>query len=471
MTSQELAARLTSIGQSSVLRFWQELDEAGQRRLIEQITALDLDQIPGLVAKYVTGKYTPPIPSRFDPATPLPHDPQTPEQRKLYEDARKRGRELVRNGQVAALMVAGGQGTRLGHDGPKGEYPVTPIRKKPLFQVFAEQLLGHSRHYGRTIPWYIMTSEANDAATRAFFKKHDYFGYDPSAIFFFQQGMMPAFSFDGKMLLAEKDSLALSPGGNGDCYRSMVRSGALEDMKKRGIKHLSFFFVDNPLVHCIDEQFLGLHDLTGSDISSKAIPKASPEERVGVFAMADGKLQVVEYSDMPRELAAQTNPDGSLRYSSASIGIHAFRVDLVERIGSGEFKLPWHRAEKKVPCIDEQGSRVKPQQPNAVKLEMFMFDVLPLSHNPLVYMTQRGEEFSPVKNAEGNDSPATSRRDQIRRAARWLEACGVEIPRTGEGEVDAVIEISSKFAANLEQLMARKHELPRIQRGATVYIE
>src|SRR5690606_30109098 len=188
-----------------------------------------------------------------------PRIPKDDAQRRQYEQAEKRGMELLRQGNIGAFLVAGGQGTRLGYDGPKGEYPVTPIRNKPLFQVFAEQLRNWSAEAGRSIPWYIMTSDINDAPTRAFFQKHDYFGYEPKDVFFFQQGMMPAFALDGRMLLAEKSSLALSPDGHGGSLRAIAKSGALADMQRRGVEHLSYFQVDNPLVHTIDPLFLGLH--------------------------------------------------------------------------------------------------------------------------------------------------------------------------------------------------------------------
>jgi UDP-N-acetylglucosamine/UDP-N-acetylgalactosamine diphosphorylase len=198
-------------------------------------------------------------------------------------------------------------------------------------------------------------------------------------------------------------------------------------MKRRGIEHLSYFQVDNPLVHCIDPLFLGLHDLTGSEMSSKTIPKANALEKVGNFVFADGVVQVIEYSDLPESLALQTNPDGTLRFNAGSIAIHALRVSFIERLNQGgRLKLPWHRAEKKVPCVDDAGNHVKPDKPNAVKLEQFVFDAIPLAKNAIVYTTDRAEEFSPVKNAEGVDSPETSKRDQIRRAARWLRDAGVE---------------------------------------------
>ena len=470
MDAQALRPKLAAIGQEQVLRFWNELDDAGREKLAGQIEALDLDNLQDLVETQVKQKAAIAIPQDIKPAEAYPRVPDDAQRRKLYDDAVARGHELLRQGKIGAFLVAGGQGTRLGYDGPKGEYPVTPIKSKPLFQVFAEQLPAHSKAAGKPIPWYIMTSDANDADTRAFFKKNAFFGYDPANVFFFRQGMMPAFSMDGKMLLAEKDSLALSPDGHGGSLRALKRSGALDDMRKRGVEHLSYFQVDNPLVHVIDPLFLGLHALTGSEMSSKTIPKANALEKVGNFVIGDGKLQVIEYSDLPESLAKQTNPDGSLRFNAGSIAIHALSVAFVERLNArGRLELPWHRAEKKVPYVDEQGQPIKPDKPNAVKLEQFVFDAIPLAHNPIVYTTEREEEFSPVKNAEGVDSPATSRRDQVCRAARWLQAIGVEVPTTADGEPAATLEISPLFAANLEQLRDRAVPVKKVRNGQVVY--
>ena len=461
--------QLTAIGQRHVVRYYATLPEESRRQLTDQIQALDLGTIADLIKTQVKVKAHVALPQRIDPVKAYPRDP-TAEHRQLYHDAELRGRELLEQGKVAAFLVAGGQGTRLGYDGPKGEYPVTPVKNKPLFKVFAEQLLAHSRDAGKPIPWYIMTSDLNDPATRGFFLKHDYFGYDPKDVFFFQQGMMPAFAFNGDMLLAEKDSLALSPDGHGGSLRALDKSGALADMKNRGIEHLSYFQVDNPLVHCIDPLFLGLHDLTSSEMSSKTIPKASALEKVGNFVQADGVVQVIEYSDLPESLALQTNPDGSLRFNAGSIAIHALRVSFVERLNTGgRLSLPWHRAEKKVPYVDDTGNVVKPEKPNAVKLEQFVFDAIPLAKNAIVYTTDRAEEFSPVKNAEGVDSPDTCRRDQVRRAARWLTAAGLEVP-IRNGEPDTMLEISPLFATSAIQLPRRP--LPRsIRAGEATYLE
>jgi UDP-N-acetylglucosamine/UDP-N-acetylgalactosamine diphosphorylase len=462
--------RLEPIDQQHLLRFYDSLSPEQRATLDRHLNALEPAYIRDLVDKQIKTKATVALPADIKPVAAYPNKPDA-QRRALYSDAEKRGHDLLRQGKVAAFLVAGGQGTRLGYDGPKGEFPVTPIRNKPLFQVFAEQLIAHSREYGRPIPWYIMTSDVNDAATKAFFAKHDYFGLNKKDVTFFVQGMMPAFALDGKLLLAERHSLALSPDGHGGSLRALDKSGALADMKQRGIEHLSYFQVDNPLVNVIDPLFIGLHDLTGSEMSSKAIPKASALEKVGNFVIGDGKLQVIEYSDLPESLAVQTNADGTLKFNTGSIGIHALRVEFIEALNAGgALKLPWHRAEKKVPFVDDAGNLIKPDRPNAVKLEQFVFDAIPLAKNAIVYTTERAEEFSPVKNAEGTDSPATSRRDQVRRHARWLQAVGVDIPYKN-GEPDVTIEISPLFAADRGQLARRDLSAVRVKPGQSLYLE
>lgn len=462
--------RLEPIDQQHLLRFYDSLSPEQRATLDRHLNALEPAYIRDLADKQIKSKATVALPADIKPVAAYPNKPDA-QRRALYSDAEKRGHDLLRQGKVAAFLVAGGQGTRLGYDGPKGEFPVTPIRNKPLFQVFAEQLIAHSREYGRPIPWYIMTSDVNDAATKAFFAKHDYFGLNKKDVTFFVQGMMPAFALDGKLLLAERHSLALSPDGHGGSLRALDKSGALADMKQRGIEHLSYFQVDNPLVNVIDPLFIGLHDLTGSEMSSKAIPKASALEKVGNFVIGDGKLQVIEYSDLPESLAVQTNADGTLKFNTGSIGIHALRVEFIEALNAGgALKLPWHRAEKKVPFVDDAGNLIKPDWPNAVKLEQFVFDAIPLAKNAIVYTTERAEEFSPVKNAEGTDSPATSRRDQVRRHARWLAAAGVDIPHKN-GEPDVTIEISPLFAADRGQLARRDLSAVRVKPGQSLYLE
>ncbi len=468
MSTPDLTAQLTSIGQSAVLRFADGLDAAGKAKLTGQLQALDLPHVAALADEYVKNKPHVPLPKDIQPVKAFPRVADAANA-DLYRRATQTGHDLIAAGKVAAFLVAGGQGTRLGYDGPKGEYPVTPVKAKPLFQVFAEQLLNYGKTFGTPIPWYLMTSDVNDAATRAFFEKNDYFGLQKADVYFFQQGMMPAFSMDGQLLLADKDSLALSPDGHGGSLRALYKSGAIADMKRRGVEHLSYFQVDNPLVHVIDPLFIGLHAITGSQMSTKTIPKAGATEKVGNLVVGDGATQVIEYSDLPDELAKQTNPDGTLRFNAGSIGLHALTVEFVEHLNTGgQLKLPWHRAEKKVPYVDADGKPVKPATPNAVKLEQFVFDAIPLAKNAMAYTTDRAEEFSPVKNAEGTDSPATSRRDQVRRAARWLAAAGVAVP-TADGEPAATVEISPLFAVSADQLRGRTIEPRTINPGDGVY--
>ena len=461
--------KLNQIGQSQVLRFYDELESAGREKLLGQIAALDLDAVADLAASHVLQKPELDLPAEFGPVDILPRTPG-PDQRAMYAEARGRGNQLLAEGKIGAFLVAGGQGTRLGYDGPKGEYPVTPIQNKPLFQVFAEQLLAVGRDAGQPVPWYVMTSESNDAATRAFFEKHDYFGYDAANVIFFAQGMMPAFSTDGKMLLGAKDSLVLSADGHGGSLRALSKSGALDDMDRRGVEHLSYFQVDNPLVHCVDPLFLGLHDLTGSEMSSKTIPKAGPLEKVGNFVTSGGRVVVIEYSDLPEHHATRTTDAGALMFNAGSIAIHALRVSFVRRLNAGgRLNLPWHRAEKKVPHLGESGELVLPETPNAVKLEQFVFDAVPLAERAIVLETDRAEEFSPVKNAEGTDSPATCRAQQIARAARWLTAAGVEVPMA-DCEPDCVLEISPLYAVSAGQLAERGMEGVAIKPGAETYL-
>jgi UDP-N-acetylglucosamine/UDP-N-acetylgalactosamine diphosphorylase len=240
-------------------------------------------------------------------------------------------------------------------------------------------------------------------------------------------------------------------------------------MKRRGVEHLSYVQVDNPIVHVIDPLFIGLHDLTGSEMSSKTVPKADALEKVGNFVVADGVVQVIEYSDLPESLARKTNDGGGLAFNAGSIAIHALRRSFVERLNEGgSLNLPWHRAEKKVPYVNDAGEAAKPDKPNAVKLEQFVFDAIPLAANAIVYTTERAEEFSPVKNAEGTDSPATCRRDQVRRVARWLKEAGVEVP-TKAGEPDATLEIDPLFAVSDEQLKQRLPKL-KVKNGAVLYL-
>jgi UDP-N-acetylglucosamine/UDP-N-acetylgalactosamine diphosphorylase len=317
-----------------------------------------------------------------------------------------------------------------------------------------------------------MTSPANNEQTKAFFKANEYFDFPRDNVRFFVQGQMPSFSLDGKLMLADKRSLALSPDGHGGVLTALRKSGCLDELHQLGVEHLSYFQVDNPLVRCIDPLFIGLHAIRGSEMASKTISKADDKEKVGNFCMHNGKLNVIEYIDFPDELATAKNSDGSRRFDAGSIAIHVLDVNFAGRLTEGEVELPFHRAEKKVPCIDPgTGEHISPEKPNAVKLEKFIFDALPLARYPVVLETGREEEFSPVKNLTGTDSVVTSRRDVIRRAARWLEEAGVVVPRKQDGEPDAVIEISPLLGGSAEELKENVSSDWRIAPGSFIYLK
>jgi UDP-N-acetylglucosamine/UDP-N-acetylgalactosamine diphosphorylase len=252
----------------------------------------------------------------------------------------------------------------------------------------------------------------------------------------------------------------------------MRKSGALKNMAERGVEVISYFQVDNPLVDCIDPVFIGLHSLAGAEMSAKALPKRDPMEKLGNFCVSDGDVHVIEYSDMPEDLACKTTDDGRLKFSAGSIAIHIISREFVERLTEGgRCKLPWHRADKKVPYIDpETGEQVQPEDPNAVKLEMFVFDAMPLAEETVIYETKREEEFSPIKNAEGQDSPATSLHDQVRMWANWLEEAGVSVPRDADGQIAAAIEISPLFADSAEALAAKVDTSISISAGQSFYL-
>ena len=443
-------------GQEQVFRFWGELNADQRQRLVSQAKSIDLDEVARLHRELIAGANGDGSAATGDqliePA-PWIAVPSGDDRFRDWQQAKVRGEEAILAGRVAAFTVAGGQGTRLGFDGPKGAFPVTPVTGKPLFQVFAEKLRATERRYGHPIGWWIMTSDLNHEATVKLFAEHYHFGLDPQQVRMFRQGLMPAVDHAGKILLAAKDQIAMSPDGHGGSLRALVRSGAVEAMRERGIDLLSYFQVDNPLVRCVDPEFIGFHLLRGSEMSSKAVLKTDPAEKVGVFAQVDGVLQVVEYSDLRDDLAAARDDDGGLRFRAGNIAIHVLNLDLVARLGGSDDpaeRLPFHRADKKVPCLDDSGRLVEPDQPNAVKFEMFVFDALTFARNPLVVETPREREFSPVKNATGSDSPETSKADQLRQFARWFRAAGLEMPVDQTGLPDMPVEVSPLFADSME---------------------
>ena len=469
----EMRRRLAAVGQEQLLRFWDELDDAGHVKLAAQLEAIDFTELQRLIAEYVLQRPITGIPADLAPAEWLPRT--APVGREAYYDAAYRsGVEALRSGRVAFLTVAGGQGTRLGYDAPKGTYPIGPVSGRSLFAYFAGTLKRAEAKYGRRFDWYIMTSTINRAATEAFFAEKKFFGLAPEQVFFFTQGSMPAIGTDGKVLLAAKDSLALSPDGHGGTLLALRKSGALDRMKAAGNDVISYFQVDNPLAPFTDPLFIGLHLAENSDMSAIMLPKTGPEEKLGNFCVSDGRLRIIEYSDLPAELGNRRNPDGSLVFLAGSPAIHMISRPFVESLtATGTLKLPWHRADKKIPCLDAAGNPVTPTAPNGVKLESFIFDALPLAPRTMVLEGERAECFAPTKNATGVDSVESCRAMLVARDLRRLEAAGVKTPRNSDGTPACLVEIAPDVAiddADVAQYV-REHGISEISPGARLVLE
>lgn len=464
---ENLKKLLKNHHQGHILAFWDQLDEGQRQNLLAQIRRLDLTKIDVWVEKFIKN-YTPhAIKSDFVPAMSYNATPVGPDQEHKYAEAIEQGRELIAAGKVAAFVVAGGQGTRLGFDGPKGDFPISPVRNKTLFQIFAESIAAASQKYQADCPWYVMTSPLNHDETNDIFHSNKHYGLDKKNVFIFQQGTLPNFNHEGRILLADKSTIACSPDGHGGSLRALYQSGALDDMKKRGVEYLSYWQVDNPLINIFDQLFIGLHALDKAEMSSKALIKSGPKEKVGNFCLVDGRVTVIEYSDLPDELAEKRNPDGSLVFELGSIAIHIINRAFVEKLNTDDFSLPLHKAVKNIQHIDERGNVV---ESDGIKLESFVFDALPLASKSIILQTVRSKEFAPTKNATGVDSVETTRQMITARAADWLESAGVTIPRKPDGSVNCLLEIAPSFALEKEDIKEKRNQIPKIRPEDKVYL-
>lgn len=434
---EALHRRLRQHNQTHVLQHWTRLTPGEQLALLTQLESIDLD----LVADLYTRRQERILPPDWDhvhtPEVVGPNHPTDAEARSLGETA-------LRRGEVAALIVAGGQGTRLNFDRPKGLFPVGPVSRKPLFQIHAEKVRALRQRYRASIPLLVMTSPATHDDTEAFFEAHGFFGLPETEVYFFCQAQMPAVDFEtGRLLLEKPHQLCLSPDGHGGTLTALADSGLLGRLRSRGILHLFYFQVDNPLVKVVDPVFLGHHLKRGSRASTKVVPKLTPQERMGVVVTIGGQCSIIEYSDLPPEIAP--------RYLAGNTAIHLFEADFLERVSQGAERIGFHVAHKKVPYLDAMNQLVEPQKENALKFERFIFDVLPLAEHWLVAETTRAEEFAPLKNATGADSPQEVELALSRLAADWLQRAGAVIV-LGR---DLKLEISPLHALDAEELASK----------------
>ncbi len=423
-----LDAALRQHGQEHIAEHLAKLNEQERARLESQLREIDLAQLHALALGHDA---TPDWKSLSERALPPPAVRlNQPHPTFSNEAAQTEGESALRAGKIGTIIVAGGQGTRLGFDSPKGVFPIGPLSDRTLFQMHIDRMRAVMNRYQTSIPIYVMTSPATDAETRKYFAQHRNFGLQSDQLQVFCQGTMPAVDAKtGKLLLASRIELALSPDGHGGLVAALEKNGCLSDAKQRGIEHFFYAQVDNPLVQLCDPQLIGFHVLSRSQITTQVVQKRFAKEKVGNVVAVDGKVQIIEYSDLPDAVAEQTNPDGSLKLWAGNIAVHLFERAFLESVTHSAEGLPFHRASKPVPFLNDSGSIQKPEKANATKFERFVFDLLPLADRSIVVEGNAAEIFAPVKNADGAqvDTPQHAREAIVRLHRRWLHEAGVEV--------------------------------------------
>ena len=449
-------------GQGHLFEDWGALDERAREAYLDQLEALDFAQLPALRALLrQSGESAAPPRLEAPEVFGLERDAAQAEQ---AEAARRRGREELAAGRVGFVLVAGGQASRLGYDGPKGAFAIGPVSGRSLFEIHARRLRAVAERFGVAAPWYVMTSPANDAATREFFERHTRFGLPREDVFFFSQAMMPAVDAEGRVLLAGPGRLFLAPNGHGGSLAALRTSGALDDARRRGLTQLSYFQVDNPLALPADELFLGLHAQAGAGMSSKVVEKRSAGEKVGVIGRIDGRMGCIEYSDLPESLREARDARGKLVFGAGNIALHALALEFVADLTEGELKLPWHLARKAMRVWSEGAER----EVQGVKFETFVFDALARSTASVTLEVERAREFSPVKNREGEDSPESTRADLTRLHAGWVRAAGLPEPPLDEAGRPRV-EVCPLLAQHEQEFLASGVRAPRVVAGGHLY--
>ncbi len=424
----ELLARLAPYGQQHLVAFWERLDSAARRSLARQIREIDFELIARL---YRHKDDRSDIGELADRAGPPPaFQLEAAENRFSPEQARDCGARAATDGHLGVILVAGGQGSRLGFEHPKGMFPIGPVSGRSLFQVHVEKIIAAGRRYGVRIPLYLMTSPATHDETVEFFTRHDRFGLAEDDLKIFCQGTMPAVdAATGKVLLDQPGHIAVGPDGHGGMLAALAGSGALEEIEQRGIRHLFYLQVDNSLVDICAVEFVGYHLLSESELSTQVVTKREPLEKLGNVVEVDGKLMTIEYSDLPDDVARRRNADGSLVLWAGSIAVHVMDMVFLRRMAGRNDILPFHIAQKKVGYVDPSGRRIEPEAPNAIKFERFIFDLMPSAANAIVVEVDPAEAFAPLKNAPGaeQDTPEWVKAQMAAQHRRWLRRAGVEV--------------------------------------------
>jgi UDP-N-acetylglucosamine/UDP-N-acetylgalactosamine diphosphorylase len=442
----ELESRLAPFGQSHVLRFWDELDPEAQDNLSEQIYDFDLEQLGQLFEQKESAARWDELAKKASvpPAITLANfaDP------KSYDAAWQTGAELLAQGKVAMIITAGGQGSRLGFDHPKGMFPIGPVSDVTLFQIFFEKVMARAHQFGSKVPIYIMTSPPTHEETIEFLEAENYFGMNSQDVKIFCQGTMPAVDHDGKLLLSGKGEIFASPDGHGGALLALEKSGALDDMQRRGVEHVFYGQIDNPLVQVCDPALLGYHAKSKSEMTSQVVRKTDPLQKVGNVISVGGVVQIIEYSDLSESYARETRADGKLKLWAGSIAVHIFKTDFFLRMSETPDSLPFHRANKKVAHIDADGKQIKPETNNAIKFEKFIFDLLPSAKHAIICEVDPADGFCAVKNAPPSpaETPAHVKQAISDLHTRWFHEAGVDV---AEG---VAVEISPLFAPDAKAL-------------------
>ena len=399
---ESIKKTLKKYSQEHLLNEYEKLDEVNQKRLLDQIEHIDFELINSLYNN--TKKEVNIGENKISPIEYLDKDRLNG----YYKGFQETGEKAIRAGKLAAVTMAGGQGTRLGHSGPKGTYMLGIEPNKSLFQILCESLKEANQQYKVVVPWYIMTSKENNKDTINFFENNDYFGYPKEKIKFFIQGELPMMGTDGKILLNEQGLVKEAADGHGGIFEAMVKSNIIQDMKDNKIEWIFIGGVDNVLVKMVDPVLIGLAKEKHVLAAGKSLVKAGPKEKVGVFCKKNGKPSVVEYTEITDEMAEQRDENGELVYGESHILCNLFNINCLEEIGKN--KLPYHSAFKKATYRKENGEIVVPTEPNAYKFEAFIFDAFEKLDDMVILRVKREEEFAPVKNASGVDSPETARK-------------------------------------------------------------
>lgn len=397
---EEVLANLKKYNQEQLLNFYNELGDNAKERLLSQIEKIDLEQVKNL---YAHREDAPDTNKKIENIPVIKKEKLSDIQKKEYE---KIGEKIIKEKRIAVCQMAGGQGTRLGHNGPKGTLIIDKINPpKSIFELFADKLKKVYEKYGVKIRWYVMTSNANDYDTRKFFEEHNYFDYGKENVKFFVQGELPLLDKEGKIVLKEKGEVFMAPDGNGGIYEALRKNEILNEMKNDGIDYLGIGNVDNILINMLDTIFIGLMVENNYELATKTTTKVSPEEKVGVVCLMDGKPGVVEYTEITEEMANERNEEGELLFGEGYFGCSIFSRTLLERITD---KLYYHAAFKKNEYVLSNGEMSKSDVPNTYKFEAFIFEGFNVSKNLLVLSVNRKEEFAPIKNREGVDSVETA---------------------------------------------------------------